>query len=68
MKRVCLLLSLMLSGVVSVFAQRDAVPDNEVALYMKVITQRAEKIAGVLNINDAAKQEKVALVCLYFLA
>lgn len=60
MKRVYLLLSLMLSGVVSVFAQRDAVQENEVALYIKVITQRADKIAGVLNINDAAKQEKVS--------
>lgn len=60
MKRVYLLLSLMLSGVVSVFAQRDAVQENEVALYVKVITQRAEKIAAVLNINDAAKQEKVS--------
>lgn len=59
MKRVYLLLSLMLSGVVSVFAQRDAVQENEVALYVKVITQRAEKIAAVLNINDAAKQEEV---------
>lgn len=59
MKRVYLLLSLMLSGVVSVFAQRDAVRENEVALYIKVITQRADKIAAVLNINDAAQQEKV---------
>lgn len=59
MKRVYLLLSLMLSGIVSVFAQRDAVQEKEVALYEKVITQRAEKIAAVLNINDAAKQEKV---------
>ena len=60
MKRVYLLLSLMLSGVVSVFAQRDAVKENEVALYIKVITQRADKIAAVLNINDAAEQEKVS--------
>lgn len=59
MKRVYLLLSLMLSGVVSVYAQRDAVQEDEVALYIKVITQRADKIAGVLNINDTAEQEKV---------
>lgn len=59
MKRVYLLLSLILSGIFSVSAQRNAVQKNEVALYEKVITQRAEKIAVVLNLNDAAKQEVV---------
>lgn len=59
MKRVYLLLSLMLSGIVSVFAQNNAIPENEKSAYLKVITQRADKIAAVLNINDVAKQEKV---------
>lgn len=59
MKRVYLLLSLMLSGIVGVFAQNNAIPENEKTAYLKVITQRADKIAAVLNINDVAKQEKV---------
>lgn len=59
MKRVYLLLSLMLSGIVGVFAQNNASPENEKTAYLKVITQRADKIAAVLNINDVAKQEKV---------
>ena len=59
MKRVCLLLTLMLSGVIGAFAQNNAVSENEKAVYLKVITERADKIAAVLNINNAGKQEKV---------
>jgi hypothetical protein len=59
MKRVCLLLTLMLSGVIGVFAQNNAIPENEKAVYLKVITERADKIATLLNINNAKKQEKV---------
>lgn len=62
MKRVYLLLTLMLSGMASVFAQSNAVtknPKEEKEAYIKVITQRADKIAAVLDINDAVKQEKV---------
>ncbi|WEK17715.1 MAG: DUF3826 domain-containing protein [Candidatus Pedobacter colombiensis] len=59
MKRVYLLFSLMLSGMVSVLAQNNAIPENEKTAYLKVITQRADKIAAALNINDVAKQEKV---------
>lgn len=59
MKRIYLLLSLMLSGILGVFAQGNVVPENEKAAYIKVITERAAKIATVLHIDDAAKQEKV---------
>ncbi len=59
MKRVYLVLSLILSGIFNVFAQQSAVQEDEVALYRKVITQRAEKIAVVLDINDSIQHERV---------
>jgi len=68
MKRVYLLLSLMLSGVAGVFAQNNTVPknaetvENQKEAYVKMITQRADKIAAVLNINDASKKGKVSSI------
>lgn len=59
MKRVYLLLYLMLSGIAGVFAQQGA-QQNEKEAYLKVITQRAAKIADALQISDAAKKEKVS--------
>lgn len=66
MKRVHLLLFLMLSGTTVLFAQKNvetvktkAELATEKAKYVKMITQRSEKIVAVLNINDAAKEEKV---------
>lgn len=58
MKRVYLLLYLMLSGIAGVFAQQVR-PQDEKEAYIKVITQRAAKIADALPISDAAKKEKV---------
>lgn len=58
MKRVYLLLYLMLSGIAGVFAQQ-VTQQNEKDAYLKVITQRAGKIADGLQIGDAAKKEKV---------
>ncbi|MCX2452511.1 DUF3826 domain-containing protein [Pedobacter sp. PLR] len=60
MKRVYLLLALVLSVIMSVSAQNNTVPENEKAAYLKVITLRADKIAGVLNLKDAKTQEKVS--------
>lgn len=66
MKRVHLLLFLMLSGTTVLFAQKNV--ENvktkeelatEKAKYVKMITQRSEKIVAVLNIKDAVKEEKV---------
>ncbi|MNL12075.1 hypothetical protein D3C87_1329360 [compost metagenome] len=58
MKRVYLLLYLMLSGIAGVFAQQVR-PQDEKEAYIKVITQRAAKIADALPISDVAKKEKV---------
>ncbi|WP_316809939.1 DUF3826 domain-containing protein [Pedobacter heparinus] len=60
MKRVYLLLAILLSGVAGVFAQNNAIPANEKEAYLKVISQRADKIAAVLDIKDQAKQQKVS--------
>lgn len=60
MKRVYLLLSLMLCCAFSVFAQSKAVPAAEKATYVKMITQRADKIVAVLDINAADKKEKIS--------
>lgn len=60
MKRVYLILTLMLLGTASLFAQNNAVPGNEKAAYIKMISERADKIAAVLLIKDAAKQQKVS--------
>lgn len=69
MKRVHLLLILMLSGTTGLFAQKnvEAVKSaqqlaEEKAAYVKVITQRSEKIVAVLNIDDASKKEKVTII------
>ena len=62
MKRVYLLLSLLLPGTISLFAQSNVAPENEKAAYVKMITQRADKIAAVLNINDTSKKEKVSQI------
>ncbi|ACU05010.1 DUF3826 domain-containing protein [Pedobacter heparinus] len=59
MKRVYLLLFIMLLGT-GIFAQNNAIPANEKEAYLKVITQRADKIASVLNISDEAKLQKVS--------
>lgn len=53
MKRVCLLLMLTAASFAGVFAQ-GADP-----AYVKSITERAQKIALTLNIDDVAKVEKV---------
>ncbi|WP_316818105.1 DUF3826 domain-containing protein [Pedobacter nyackensis] len=63
MKRVYLLLTLMLSGTASLFAQNNVAPghvENEKAAYVKMIIQRSDKIAAVLHIDDAGKQQKVS--------
>lgn len=66
MKRVYLILTLMLSGTAVLFAQNNtgiktaAEVENEKAAYVKMITQRADKIAAVLNIDEASKKEKVS--------
>lgn len=59
MKRIYLFLSLMLLGIMGVSAQNNTIPENEKAAYLKVITERADKIAGVLNINHVKTLEKV---------
>lgn len=60
MKRVYLLLAILFSGTAGVFAQSNAVSANEKEAYLKVISQRADKIAAVLDINNQAKQQKVS--------
>lgn len=63
MKRVHLLLSLMFSVMTSVFAQHNVVPgkaEEDKAAYVKMISQRADKIAAVLNIDDSSKRQKVS--------
>lgn len=62
-KGIRVLPGLILLGTVSLFAQNNTVPgqaENEKAAYVKMISQRADKIAVVLNINDASKQRKVS--------
>lgn len=59
MKRVYLLLAIVLSAVMAASAQKNVVPASEKEAYLKVITQRAAKIAVKLNINDEAKQQRV---------
>lgn len=60
MKRVYLLLAILFSGAAGVFAQNNSIPVNEKEAYLKVISQRADKIVAVLNIADQAKQQKVS--------
>lgn len=63
MKRAYLLLSLILSGATSLFAQHNVAQEkteSEKVAYVKMISQRADKIAAVLNINDSARQQKVS--------
>lgn len=60
MKRVYLLLAMLLSGLTGVFAQNNVIPANEREAYLKVISQRADKIAALLHINDQARQQKVS--------
>jgi hypothetical protein len=57
-----LLLVIMLSFTNILFAQNSTSSKDlseEKAKYLKMITERAEKITAVLDINDAAKKEKV---------
>lgn len=57
-----LLLVIMLSFTNILFAQNSTSSKDlseEKAKYVKMITERAEKITAVLDINDAAKKEKV---------
>lgn len=63
MKRAYLLLSLILSGATSLFAQHNMAQEkteSEKVAYVKMISQRADKIAAVLNIDDSARQQKVS--------
>ncbi|WP_084239529.1 DUF3826 domain-containing protein [Pedobacter africanus] len=59
MKRVYLFMSLVLYCVAGAFAQQPGLPAEKEA-YMEVITQRAAKITAALQLNDVARQEKVA--------
>lgn len=49
----------MLSGFAGAFAQSNAIPENEKAAYIKVVTERADKIVAPLSINDPSKSEQV---------
>ncbi len=59
MKVPVLVLFLMLSGISEVFAQQNAVSEEDKAKYVKIITERADKIVAVIGLTDAAKTEKV---------
>lgn len=58
MKRVYLFMSLMLFCFAVAFAQQPGTQAEKEA-YVKVITQRAAKIAAALQLNDAVREEKV---------
>lgn len=59
MKLSIAILFLMLSNVVATYAQNNALSDDDKAKYLKVITERADKIVSVLNLEDASKMGKV---------
>ncbi|GAA3952459.1 DUF3826 domain-containing protein [Pedobacter ginsengiterrae] len=59
MKLSITILFLILSNIAGTFAQNNAVSDEDKAKYLKVITERADKIVTPLNIADASKAEKV---------
>lgn len=59
MKMSIAILFLILSNIAGAFAQNNAISDEDKAKYLKVITERADKIVSPLNIADASKAEKV---------
>ncbi|MEJ5995032.1 DUF3826 domain-containing protein [Pedobacter sp. Du54] len=58
--RLSAILVLLLINVTSTFAQNNAVSANEA--YVKVITERANKIVASLKIDNASKAEKVSAI------
>lgn len=59
MKLSIAVLFLILSNIAATFAQNNKVADEDKAKYLKVITERADKIVTPLNIADAGRVEKV---------